>query len=109
MNYQHKYLAQGRWNELTLCEQFANIGSEVERTISWREKNHEFSQKAFVRCLDLIDLTYKDQKNKFRLREISRVREALVDYFFGENQYQSSDSLWQKYFFSFTYKARKNN
>jgi len=31
MNYKHKGLAQGRWFQLTLIEQLANIGSEVER------------------------------------------------------------------------------
>ena len=109
MKYQHQELAAGRWGTLSFVEQMANIGSEVERTISWREKeNRPHSQKAFERMLELMDLTIADSKNKKRLRELTRVREALVDYFFGENQFSSSDQLWRNYFFAFNYAARFN-
>jgi hypothetical protein len=36
------------------------------------------------------------------------VREALVDYFFGSNEYHSTPEAWKKYFLAFTYAARKN-
>jgi hypothetical protein len=104
----HKELASGRWFEIPFMEQMANVGSEVERTISWREKNKEYSQKAFERALELLDLTIADKKNKKRLKELLRVREALADYFFFDNEYGSSDKLWQKYFFSFTWAVRKD-
>lgn len=106
VNYQHKDLAAGRWFELTLIEQLANVGSEVERTILWKEKNNpEYSQLAFERALELLDLTLADAKNKKRLKELARVREALVDYFAFDNQYSSSDELWRKYFYAFNYAA----
>ncbi len=109
MKYQHQELAAGRWKKLSFAEQMANVGSEVERTISWREKgNRPYSQKAFERTLELLDLTIVDSKNKKRLRELTRVREALVDYFFGDNQFSSSDKLWRDYFFAFNYAARIN-
>lgn len=109
MNMQHKNLALGRWYELSFIEQMANIGSEVERSLSWRRKKNEFySQKAFERSLELIDLTLSDNKNVTRLKEIARLREAIVDFFCGENQYGSSEASWQKYFSGFTYAARKN-
>lgn len=109
MKYQHKKLAAGKWNSLSLIQQLANIGSEVERTISWNKKgNNLYSKKAFWRCLELIDITLADRKNKLRLRELARLREALVDYFIGDNQYSSSDELWHKYFFAFNYAARIN-
>jgi hypothetical protein len=38
MNEQHKNLAAGKWNSLAFFEQMANVGSEVERAIIWREK-----------------------------------------------------------------------
>lgn len=105
-NYQHKQLAGGRWRKLSLIEQLANIGSEVERTIAWRKKHDpDYSQQAFFRALELTDLTLADPKNKHRLREIARMREALVDYFWGKNQYNSSDRLWRRYFYSFNYAA----
>ena len=107
MKYQHKNLAAGGWNKLTLMEQLANIGSEVERTISWNKKgNKAYSKRAFERCLELIDLTLADRKNRKRLRELTRVRETLVDYFIGNNLYSSSNKLWQRYFFSFYYNSR---
>jgi len=107
MNYQHQDLASGHWFNLTLIEQLANVGSEVERTINWRNKNNQqYSNNAFERALELLDLTIRDVKNIKRLKELTRLREVLVDYFFGDNQYSSSDQSWQKYFYAFNYAAR---
>lgn len=99
-----------RWSQFTLVEQMANIGAEMGRTIKWKTKgNLEMSRNAFFRGLELLDLTIDDKKNKKSLKEILRVREALVDFFMGENIYKSSDTLWEKYFFYFNLAARKNN
>lgn len=107
MNIQHKNLASGRWFELSLIEQMANVGSEVERAIRWKNKNNpEYSQLAFERALELLDLTITDAKNRKRLREIARVREMLADYFVFDNEYHSKDKQWQDYFYSFNYAAR---
>lgn len=107
MNYEHKNLAGGRWNELNLNEQMANIGSEVFRAISWKNKqNNEYSQKAFYRALELLSLSIDDSKNKFRLKELTRLYEVLVDYFFGDNNFASSEHLWQNYFYPFNFAAR---
>lgn len=103
---QHKELASGRWNKLSLCEQMANIGSEVERTIRWRTKKSEYSRAAFDRALELIDLTIVDPKHRYRLKEMVRMREILCDYFIFDNTYQSSDKSWKKYFYAFTFSAR---
>ncbi len=106
-NYQHKSLAAGRWQELSLCEQMANIGSEVERALNWQVKNNpDYSQKAFERALELLDLTLQETRSFPRLKEIARVREAIVDFFAGENQYGSTAESWKKYFHAFTYAAR---
>ncbi|PIR71147.1 MAG: hypothetical protein COS97_00055 [Candidatus Nealsonbacteria bacterium CG07_land_8_20_14_0_80_40_10] len=102
----HKGLKPQKWYSMNLFEQMANIGSEVERTIKWRKKIPKYSQLAFERMLELIDLTVSDPKNKNRLKEILRVRETLADYFTGENIYKSSDRLWQNYFYGFNYAAR---
>jgi len=108
MNVQHKDLAAGRWNSLSLCEQMANVGSEVERAIKWKEKgNAQYSQMAFERALELLDLTVADEKNKKRLKELLRLREMLADYFAFENVYQSSDLNFQNYFSAFNFAARK--
>jgi len=106
MNIQHKQMAAGRWFEFSLIEQMANIGSEIFRTISWREKDIKTSQAAFYRGLELLDLTIADPKNQNRLKELLRVREVLIDYFLYDNQYQSTEQQWQNYFYAFNYAAR---
>lgn len=106
MSNMHQNLAAGKWFGFSLAEQLANIGSEVERTISWRKKNAEFSQKAFERALELLDLTITDPKNKDRLSELMRLREFMADYFVFDNSYKSSDKSWQNYFYGFNYAAR---
>jgi len=110
MNIQHRELANGKWDKLSFMEQMANIGSEVERTINWRKKNNpEYSRLAFDRALELLDLTSASKKNKHRLRELLRVREALADHFFFKNSYSSTDQNWQNYFLAFNFAARINN
>ncbi len=102
----HKELASGKWFKLSLVEQLANVGSDIERTITWKKKgNARYSQQAFERALELLDLIVADPKNKGRLKEILRVREVLVDYFMFGNEYASTDESWQKYFFHFGYVA----
>ena len=87
----HHEMSQGRWFELSLIEQLANIGTDLERHIRWRQKhNTEYSQAAFDRVLDLIDLTVRDPKNINRLKEILRTREALVDHFIYDNEYNTT-------------------
>ncbi|MFH1097142.1 MAG: hypothetical protein V1749_06555 [Candidatus Desantisbacteria bacterium] len=110
MSYQHKDLANGRWFDLSFPTQMANIGSEINRAINWKNKNNpEYCQQAFERGLELLYLTISDQKNKKRLRELTRVYEVLVDYFAFDNEYGSSDQLWQNYFFAFNYLARSGH
>ena len=109
MSYQHKNLAVGRWSKLSFFEQMANIGSEVERALNWRLKNNAaYCQQAAERALELMDLTIEGIKDFVRLKELTRLREAIADYFFGPNQFISSDTLWRKYFSPFIYAARRN-
>ncbi|HYL79396.1 MAG TPA: hypothetical protein VEU07_01205 [Candidatus Acidoferrum sp.] len=104
MTLRHPELAAGRWFGLSLVEQLANVGSEIERAIHWRGKgNVEYGGNAFERGLELLDLTIADEKNRSRVRELTRLRETLADYFWFDNRYGSSDELWRKYFHAFTY------
>lgn len=99
-----------RWHHFTLAEQMANIGAEVGRTITWRKKgNSEMSRNALYRGLELLDFTINDKKNKNSLKEILWVREAIVDFFLGDNIYHSSETIWEKYFYFFNLAARKNH
>lgn len=102
MSPQHPELAAGRWRLLSLSEQLANVGSEVERALGWASKgNPEYSQMALERGLELLDLTISDPKHRCRLRELTRLREALADYFVGEDQFGSSPNKWRSYFLAY--------
>lgn len=108
MNIQHKELASGRWKQFSFVEQMANIGSEVERFLNRRASNQtEYSERAFFRALELIDLTLDANRQRARLREIARVREALVDCFLDARTYDIPPDSWRKYFLAFAMAARK--
>jgi hypothetical protein len=109
MTFIHKNLAHGRWFKLSFREQMANIGSEVFRTLSWKNKNKENAQKAFERSLELFDLTIMDKKNIKRLKEILRARELWADYVYGDNQYHQNAKMCQKYFYAFNFAVRLSN
>ncbi len=107
MSFRHRELAAGRWNSLSLVEQLAHTGSEVERALNWKEKgNLDYSGRAADRALELLTLTVTDPKNLGRLRELTRVREALADFFYGDNSFRSTDASWRRYFRAFAYAAQ---
>jgi len=102
MNYIHKNLADGRWFTFSFSEQMANVGAEIGRAITWRQKDAALSQMAFERGLELLDLTIQDPKNHgSKRKELCRVEEVLGDYFMGENEYGSTDENWNNYFYFF--------
>jgi hypothetical protein len=107
MTVQHRELAAGRWYQFSLVEQLANTGSEVERALNWKQRgNAEYSTRAIERALELLDLTIADPRHRGRLRELTRVREALVDYFYADNGFGSSPARWRTYFNAFAVAAR---
>ena len=109
MNIQHKNLAAGKWCKMSNSQQLANIGSEVSRALNWQKKgNMDFSKKAASRALELLDLSLDSIKKFSCIKEFCRLREAVADYFFGTNEFSSSEVLWRKYFDHFNYVARKD-
>lgn len=108
MSVFHKELDNGRWDEMPFCAQMANIGSEISRAIRWREKERkDISLNAINRALELIDMTTRSMKKYARLRELSRAREVIVDFFYCDNEYGSSGKSLLKYFDQFNYMARR--
>ena len=98
----HTGLTDTTWQSLSLVEQLANVGSEVERAIKWsREGRSDFSTNAVFRGLELLDLTIADPRHRQRLKELTRLREVLLDYFFGPNEFSSSEHAWHRYFHAF--------
>lgn len=106
---QHRDLASGRWLQLSLAEQLGNIGSEVSRATRWSGKNDQLAQGALERALELIDLTLDDPRHRQspgRLRELARMREVVLDFFAGPNEYQSTAASLQRYFDAYALAAR---
>jgi hypothetical protein len=105
MSALHAELAAGRWQTFTLVEQLANVGSEIERAVAWSAKGRpDYSRNAFERGLELLDLTIADPKhcNDFgHLKELTRLREVLLDYFLGDNEFGSTEAAWRSYFGAF--------
>lgn len=103
----HKGLTPERWFKFSLFEQLANVGMDIERTIYWKNNNNtEYSKQAFERALELLNLTILDSQHKASSRkELLRVREALIDHFVFDNEYQTTEESWQNYFFAFNYAA----
>ena len=99
-----------RWQNLSLWEQFGNVGSEISRAIRWSTRNPATAQAALYRALELFDLMLDDPKHRgsaARLREIARAREVVVDFLAGANEYGSTGPSLQKYFDHFALAARR--
>jgi hypothetical protein len=107
---QHRDMAAGRWWEFSVAEQLGNIGSEISRATKWRGRNDALARGALERPLELIDLTLDDPRHRQslpRLRELARVRELVVDFFDGPNEYESSAEGLQRYFDAYALAARR--
>lgn len=94
---------------MSLSEQMANIGSEISRALNWKRKSNEkYCMKSVVRALELIALTIDSVTVKSHLKELTRLREVILDYFYGNNEFGSSEILWEKYFNHFNLAARNS-
>ncbi len=105
----HSGLAAGRWLELTLLEQLANIGSEVGRATTAKSLgNDQRLAHAVDRSLELFDLTIADDRWRYRRREIARAREIVCDFLVGDNAYGSTAESLDRYFLPYAIAARRD-
>jgi hypothetical protein len=104
----HANLASGAWNELTIVEQLAHVGSEVERAIRAHAQDRaDRFERAFDRALELFDLTAADDRWRgARRREVLRAREEFCALFFSNAAVADSEPRIRKYFFQFAIAAR---
>lgn len=100
---------EARWHTLPLMDQMANVGSEVERTITARETGRPGRfDAALHRALDLFDVTASDPRwGVDRLREILRAREEFCRLFFDETVAPDSADGLRRYFLAFAAAARR--
>lgn len=106
MSHVHANLATGRWQTLSLMEQLANVGSDVARARRWQGKDPRLSEKAFIRALELLDLSIGDHRWKGRRKELTRARELLCDAMCGGSAYSSDLASLDRYFLHFAVAAR---
>ena len=100
----HPGLASGRWAQLSLAEQLANVGAEVGRM---RSRRTEDRARPFERALELLDLTLADPRWRGRRKEIARAREILCDAADGGHEYGSTLEALDRYFLAFAVLARR--
>ena len=106
----HAGLAAGRWHALTIVEQLAHVGSEVDRAIRAHAAGKEARRDlAIDRALELFDLTAADPRwHGSRRREILRAREEFCRLFFDDMMPAGSAASLQKYFLHFAVAARRS-
>lgn len=107
----HQTLASGRWMTLTLAEQLANVGSEVDRAIgAWEARRSDRFARALARALELFDLSAGDDRWRGpRRREILRAREEFCRLFFDEDTASGDARTLQEYFLHFALLARQRS
>ncbi len=89
-------------------EQMANLACEIERALDWQKQaKPDYAQEFLFRALYLLDLTLKLQTRFSRFKELTRLREVLLDYFWGGNQFRTTEESLRKYFSSFIFRARQ--
>jgi hypothetical protein len=99
----------GRWAELALVDQLANVGSEVERAIrAHAAGNLTRWEHAQARALELFDLTAIDSRWRgARRREILRAREEFCRLFHAPDVAPASAEGLRRYFLAFAVAARR--
>ncbi len=114
-----------RWQQFSLIEQLAHIGSEIARACHWQRKDEKLFRHSTERALELFDFTLEDPRWRSperhgglgrrspalrgeggRLREIARAREVFCDALMGGEAYGSSLDDLYRYFLFFAYAAR---
>ena len=105
----HAGLAAGRWTTLTLAEQLANVGSEVDRAIgAWEAQRSDRFDRALARALELFDLAAADDRWRgHRRREILRAREEFCRLFFDTEWLPDAARTLRAYFLAFAVLARR--
>ncbi len=110
---QNKYKShvdKDKWYQMHTAEQLANIGSEVFRAMKWKKLDKEIANSAYLRAMDLfyISIEYAiDKKMLGYLQELCRLKEFWLDFYKGDNQYNSDEQFFNNYFYDMTIYANK--
>ena len=102
----HKGLTLKKWNSFSFLTRLANIGSEVMRSINWKNRNYDHALLSFYRSLELFNLTIKSNLTYPELKELCRLKEVYIDYFYCDNVYRSDDRFFNDYFTYITLRSK---
>ncbi|MGH7701115.1 MAG: hypothetical protein ACREMJ_11440 [Gemmatimonadales bacterium] len=107
----HAGLAAGRWAALSLAEQLAHVGSEVDRAIAaWAAQRSDRFDHALARALELFDLTARDDRwHGHRRREILRARAEFCRLFFDDPAPSGAARTLREYFRCFAVLVRRRS
>ena len=108
LTYIHPPDVIANWSKQPWYMQIGNVGSEVGRAIKYQKMGQAaLAEKAFVRSLELFDLTidaaveYDRVHHTAHLKEFCRAREEWCDYFTGSHEYGSSAEQIERYYTQF--------
>lgn len=105
----HRVTAR-RWPTMSLMEQLAHVGSEVERSIRAHDGGQDGRlRNAVDRALELFDLAAADERWRGpRRREILRAREEFCRLLYGDDVPAGAVRSLQNYFLAFAVAARRS-
>ncbi len=108
---EHDSLAAGRWFEFSFADQMANVGSEFSRSLrAFKAGNVLRFDAACNRFLELLTLTLSDPKRTpSQLREVCRLKEHSLSYFFDAEHFPLSEAEGlDRYFVYFSVLSRSS-
>ncbi len=83
-------LSSDKWHHMGLCEQLANLSSEVGRAAKWQGKEEQSFWGAVGRAMDIFDLLQTDTRWNKRRAELDRIHEVFADAVLGGHEYRST-------------------
>lgn len=90
------------WYNMPVGLQLANVGSEVNRALSWKKRGNIQRTVSFCnKAIDFLEIMKTDEKNRNRIGELNFCIEELKDFFLGDNIYGTTDETLMKYYDAF--------
>ena len=90
-----------KWYSMPVNVQIANIGSEVERALRWKDRDPKKAENFCRKAISFWEIVKSDPKNRFREEEFQTAMDELEDFFLGENLYQTTEQDLRRYYDAF--------
>ncbi len=91
-----------KWWDMTVGQQIANAGGELQRAIRRKNKgDREGAEEFCIHAIEMLGYSKLDPKNVNCRNELTYAQEEIVDYILGENRFGNDDASIMKYYDSF--------